>query len=263
MELNLKDKCVLVTAASQGLGRVCAEALATEGARVAVCSRSMQRITKAANEIAAITGSEVAGFACDLTNPEDIERLVTETRERFGQIDILVFNHGNLSPGSFFDVGIEQWQEGLNLSLWPAIHLCRAVIPEMRERHWGRIIFISSIFAKEPDPGYIVSSTLRVSLLGLAKCLARELAPYQVTVNTVLPGYFDTPLVRQLAVEQAQKLGKEARQVLQEWTDMLPTGVLPQPSALGSLVAWLSSKQALNITGTAVMSDGGLLKGVF
>lgn len=263
MELGLSDKCVLVTGASQGLGRACAEALAAEGARIAICSRSMSRITKAADGIADTAGSEVIGFVCDLTNPKDIQRLISQTQEHFGHIDALVFNHGNPPPGSFFDISIERWQEGLNISLWPAIHLCRAVIPAMKEQHWGRIIFISSTFAKEPDPNYVISSTLRAGLLGLAKCLSRELAPYQITVNTVLAGYFDTPLIRQLAAEVGRRVRKDDKQILQEWANMSPSRTMCEPFALGQLVAWLSSEQAHNVTGTAVTSDGGLLKSAF
>lgn len=262
MDLNLKGKCALVTAASQGLGRACAEALAAEGARVAICSRSSERITRAASEIAAITASEVKGFVCDLTNSSHIQQLVLETRKHFGQVDILVFNHGNLPPGSFYTVSDEQWQRSLEACLWSAIHLCRALTFEMEKQMWGRIIFISSMFAMEPDPTFVVSSTLRGGLLGLAKCLARELAAYRITVNTVLPGYFDTPLLRQLASEQGRRLGKEAEQVLKDWTDILPSRILPKPLVLGQLVSWLSSEKASNITGTTITSDGGLRKGV-
>ena len=263
MDLGLQGKVALVTAASQGLGRACAEALAAEGVRVAICSRSRDRVTAAAIKISRQTGGEVEGFVCDLTKKCDIKHLVTQVYNSFGAIDVLVFNHGNPPPGSFGNVGLEQWQQGLNLCLWPAIHLCHAVVPIMKEKRWGRIIFISSVFAKEPDPNYIVSSTLRAGLLGFAKCLALELAPYQITVNTVLAGYFDTPLVRNLAKEEGRKRGVSTNQVLKQWTRLLPTGVMPKPLVLGQLVAWLCSEQAFNITGAAIPSDAGLLKSAF
>jgi 3-oxoacyl-[acyl-carrier protein] reductase len=184
MDLGLHGKVALVTAASRGLGRACAEALAAEGARVAICSRNEERITTTATEIRQQTGGEVIGFVCNMIKVEDIQRLVREVHERFGHIDILVFNHGNPPPGAFSNIALEQWHEGLNLCIWSAIHLFRSVLPIMKKQRWGRIIVISSIFAKEPDPDYVVSSTLRAGLLGLTKCLARELAPYQITVNT-------------------------------------------------------------------------------
>jgi 3-oxoacyl-[acyl-carrier protein] reductase len=262
MDLGLHGKVALVTAASRGLGRACAEALAAEGARVAICSRNEERITTTAAEIQQQTGSEVIGFVCDVTKVEDIQRLIREIHERFGHIDILVFNHGNPPPGAFSNIALEQWHEGLNLCIWSAIHLFRSVLPIMKKQRWGRIIVISSIFAKEPDPDYVVSSTLRAGLLGLTKCLARELAPYQITVNTVLAGYFDTPLVRQLAAEEAQRKGKPVQQVLQEWANIVPTATIPPPLELGQLVAWLSSEQARNVTGIAIPIDGGMLKGL-
>jgi len=263
MDLNLKDRCALVTAASQGLGRACAEALALEGARVAICSRNRGRVNRTANEIAKKAKVEVFGFVCDLKNSEDVGRLVSECREHLGRVDIFVFNHGNLLPGSFSDIGIEEWQEGLNICLWPAIHLSRSLMPEMKKQRWGRIIFISSIFAKEPNPEYVLSSTLRAGLLGFAKCLAHEVAPYRITVNTVLAGYFDTPLVRRLAKDRARLLGKDIREVQEEWAAMLPTRIIPEPLALGHLVGWLSSEKAHNVTSTTVVSDGGLVKGLF
>lgn len=261
MELNLQDKCALVTAASQGLGRACAEALAKEGAKVVICSRSTNRVSKAADEIASVTGSEVTGFICDLTKHQDIQKLVADTRKYLGRIDILVFNYGNPPPGSFFDLNLKQWREGMGLCFWPAIHLCRPIISEMQERRWGRIIFISSIFAKEPDSNYVVSSTLRAGLLGLAKCLARDMATYGVTINTILPGYFNTPLLRQLAEKEALQLGKNTEQVLQEWTATVPVGQLGDPHKLGKLVTFLSSDLAAHITGTTISMDGDILRG--
>jgi len=263
MELGLRNKCALVTAASQGLGRACAEALAREGAQVAICSRSMERITRAADEINLKTGDKVLGFVCDITQADDIERLVTEVRSQLGHIDILVFNHGNPPPGSFLELDIEQWKAGLALCLWPAIRMCQFVVPEMKSRHYGRIIFISSIFAKEPDHNYVISSTLRSGLLGFAKCIARDLASYSITVNTVLAGYFDTPLLKQVAESHAIKFQKKLQQVVQEWANMIPTKTLADPLSLGQLVAWLSSSQANNLTGVAIPIDGGLINGIF
>ena len=260
MNLNLKGKCALVTAASRGLGRACAEALALEGADVAICSRNIEQIRKTANEISINTGGNVRGFVCDLANSNDIDLLLSELRTHFKKIDILVFNNGNLPPGSFSQVNMEQWHLGISMCLMPAIQLCNALISNMKENNWGRIIFINSIFAKEPDPNYIISSTLRSGLLNFAKCIARELATNSITVNSVLPGYFETPLLRSLAEEEGTRINKDARHVLNVWANMIPTNKLANPDQLGYLVAFLSSDLSENISGASIPIDGCMAK---
>jgi len=263
MKLKLENKCALVTAASQGLGRASAEALAQEGAKVIICSRNEKRIIQTANEITKKTGNKVTGLVCDLTKFDDIKKMIQSIYDLFENIDILIFNHGNLPPGSFENLNINHWRNGLSLSLWPAIHLCQSLIPKMKIQNWGRIIFISSIYAKEPDPRFIISSSYRAGLLGFAKCLASELAINKVTVNTVLAGYYDTPLLREIASKTAIVTEKTVETVLTEWTKTIPTKFLPDSSSLGELVAWLASENSFNITGTAITSDGGLNKVIF
>lgn len=262
MDLNLKNKFALVTAASSGLGLACAEALAKEGVSVAICSHNLERITKVANEIANKTGSNVKGFFCDLTDTNNINLLLTEIKKYFGKIEIFVFNHGNLPPGPFSVVNIEQWYEGISMCLSSAIQICHSLIPDMKKNQWGRIIFISSIFAKEPDSNYVVSSTLRSGLLSLSKCLAREFASYGITVNTVLPGYFNTPLLRCLAEKEGIQSGKDIQHVLNEWANNIPSKKFLNPDKLGMLVAFLSSDLADYISGASIVIDGCNLKGL-
>ena len=262
MNLGLRGKVALVTAASRGLGRACAQALAEEGARVAICSRSLERISSAASEISQETGNEVKAFAADVTKPEDIYRLISEVKNSFGRLDVLVSNTGSPPPGDFCAIEREQWQCGLDLCLWPAIYLCRAVIPEMQKQHWGRIIFLSSSFAKDPDANFIVSSTIRAGLLNMAKCLARDLAPSRITVNTVMPGYIDTPLLREFA-EVSTELSQASSQSLYDaWAQMIPAGRLGNAMELAQAVAFLASDSSAYITGSAIGLDGGLIHSV-
>lgn len=260
MNLNITGKCALVTAASQGLGLACAQALANEGAKVAICSRNEMKIMKIAKEISLSSNSEVIGIACDLSNIDDINRLLNKIYELLGNIDILVFNHGNLTPGSFDKVTLDTWQQNLSISLLPAIHLMNTILPKMKEQLWGRIIFISSIFAKEPDYNFIVSSTIRAGLLGFTKSLATQMAQYGITVNSVLPGYFDTPLLRRIALEKGKSLGKKEKDILARWASELPSKKISQPKTIGFLVSLLASDLVPNLIGAAIPIDEGLAK---
>jgi len=260
MNFGLRGKVALVTAASQGLGLACAEALAAEGCGVAICARDSERVADAAERLRHSSRARIEGLQCDLRRREDRDELIRRVEATFRKVDVLVFNHGNPPPGNFESVTSARWEEGIDLSLRPALHLCQALVPGMRHRGWGRIVFLSSAFAREPDPAYVVSATLRAGLLGLAKCLARELAPHGVTVNTVLAGYFSTPLLQALAEEDGVRAGVPAQAVLESWAQQVPVGSIGDGRMLGQLVAWLCSECSQNIVGAAIPCDGGLLR---
>lgn len=262
MDLELTNKVALVTAASRGLGYACAMALAAEGAHVAICSRSKTRVRAAASRISKTTGSKVIGIQTDLTREEQLPRLVREVENVLGPIDIFVFNTGNPPAGDFASSADKDWVLGVSLCLRPPIVLCRLILPKMRKRKFGRIIFLSSIFAQEPDKGYVVSSTLRAGLGALSKCLAREAGQDGVSVNLVCPGYFDTPLLQELAGKHARALGKSSERVLSDWGKLSPAGRLGNPAHLGALVALLASPQGAYIQGAALPIDGGALHSV-
>ena len=261
MELGLTNRVALVTAASRGLGYACAMALAQEGARVAICSRSKTRIHAAASSIAKATGSRVIGIQTDLTKEEQLPQLVRHVESTLGSIEILISNTGNPPSGRFAITSDKAWALGTALCLRPPIVLCRHVLPGMRKRKSGRIIFISSTFALEPDEGYIVSSTMRAALGAFSKCLAREAGPDGVSVNVVCPGYCDTPLLRSLAQRHAVTLKKPFADILSAWAHLAPAGRLGRASDIGTLVALLASPVSGFIQGTAIPSDGGMLRG--
>lgn len=262
MDLELINKVALVTAASRGLGYACAMALAAEGANVAICSRSKTRVRAAASRISKATGSEVIGVQADLTREDQLPLLVREVEKVFGPIDIFVFNTGNPPAGDFTSASDKDWALGFSLCLRPPIVLCRLILPKMRMRKFGRIIFLSSIFAQEPDKGYVVSSTFRAGLGALSKCLGREAGQDGVSVNLVCPGYFDTPLLHELARKHAKTLGKSSERVLSDWGKLSPARRLGSPAHLGALVALLASSQGSYIQGAAVPIDGGALHGL-
>lgn len=261
MDLGINGKVALVTAASRGLGFACAQALAAEGARVAICSRSRIRINKAARKLSKDYSADVHGYVCDLRKPDHLKRLLGNVQNDLGSVDIFVFNTGNPPPGDFRTMPESSWEDGLSLVLRPSIMLSKALLPKMVKKKWGRIIFITSIFAREPDPEYVISSTLRAGMLALVKCLARDTARHGITVNTVMPGFFNTPLVRGLAEKEAAKRKVRVSAVMSGWAKSLPRGNLGDPRDLGDLVAWLSGSSAGNVSGDAIQSDGVTMRG--
>lgn len=260
MDLNLKGKRALVTGASYGLGYACAKSLSEEGAQVVLSSRSKDKIAKAAAEITQITDNAVHGITCDLTSDKEMDALVEETGKLLGGIDILIVSTGHPPTLPFSVATDEDWRSGTELVLHPPIYLSRLVLKQMQKRKYGRIIYIGSIFGLEPEATSVVQSTLRTGLNALAKCIATEVAPHGVTVNVLCPGYFDTPLVRELAKQYADSQHVSPEEVIASWEAYSPTRCFGKPEDLGALTAFLSSPRGEFITGTAITVDGGALK---
>jgi len=261
MELRLAGKRALVAAASQGLGRAIALRLAEERAKLAICARNAERLNRAAEEIATRSGAQVLAIPTDLTDYEQIRLLVRKANEELGGIDILVANAGGPPPGSFLELSDEQWQEACQLTLMSAVRLARAVVPGMIEQRWGRLIFSTSVSVKQPIDNLVLSNSLRLAVIGLAKSLANELAQYNITVNSVCPGATATERLRELIEHRAERARlsyEEAEQRL--WLREIPMGRLGQPEELANLVAFLASERASYITGTAIQVDGGAVR---
>lgn len=254
-------RIALVTAASRGIGYACAEALAQQGCVVEICSRDRKRIEDAAKKLSETTGTHVRGHACDVREPEQNEKLVEAVLELHGRIDIFVFNSGSPPSGQFENATGEDWQEGHRLCMQPTVQFLHLLLPRMERQGWGRIVFINSIFGKEPDHGYAVSSAERAAQLALMKCTARTSAPKGVTINAVLPGYVDTPLVREYAAKEAAARSVGTEDILNEWADMIPRENLAAPNEIGALVAMLTSQAGANISGAAIQSDGAMMRG--
>jgi 3-oxoacyl-[acyl-carrier protein] reductase len=260
MDLGLKGKVALVAAASRGLGKAVAWEFAREGAHVAICARGEEVLSATALEIAADTGGEVFPVVADVTKPEDIQRLVSAVEERFGQIDILVNNAGGPPTGTFMGFDDEAWETALQLNLMSTVRLCRAVLPGMRSRRWGRIVNMTSASVKQPIDGFILSSTARSGVVGMAKTLANECAAEGITVNNVCPGWTLTDRVKSLAEERAAKEGKTIQDVVDDYAADIPARRLGHPDELAALVAFLASERAAYITGTTIQVDGGYVR---
>ena len=178
MDLKLRGRVALVCGSSSGLGFAIARALADEGCRVALNGRDTDRLDRAVDELSDRTGKEVAGFRADVSVPDDARQLVEQVARRFGSVDILLCNAGGPPPTSFDDASEDSWQAALDLNLLSTIHLCRAAVPLMRVRSWGRIICLTSVAGIQPLPNLILSTVARAGVLGFAKELADEVAVY-------------------------------------------------------------------------------------
>jgi 3-oxoacyl-[acyl-carrier protein] reductase len=256
VELGLEDRVALVTGASSGLGLAIANCLATEGAAVALVARRVAELERAATDIVRRHRRAIP-FVGDVTKREDIERVTRQTTETLGPIDILVANAGGPPSTTFATTTEEQFRAALELNLMSAIRLAQACVPGMRERKWGRVIFVTSMAAKQPIPGLLLSNTARAGVLGFAKTLAGECAGDNVLVNSVLPGHFDTPRALELARMRAEREGKSVDALLAQRAAGIPIGRTGDASEFASVVTFLASERASFVTGTAIQVDGG------
>jgi 3-oxoacyl-[acyl-carrier protein] reductase len=261
METGLVGKVALVCAASRGLGKAAARGLAAEGARVAMCARHMPTLQAAAAEIQSETGAEVLAIAADLSRRSDIVRLVDQTVQYFGGLDILVTNSGGPKAGLFSATTESDWRDAIDLVLLSTVLLCMEAVPHMR-RGGGRIINITSISAKQPIAGLMLSNALRPAVTGFSKTLANELARDGILVNCVAPGYTRTDRVIELAEATAAREGVPVEAVEKRTVQNIPLGRMAEPSEFADLVVFLASDRGRYITGTTIPVDGGYLRGL-
>lgn len=263
MDLGLKGKAALVCGSSQGIGRAIADALAAEGADLVINSRSPEKLAAVAEEITRTSGVAVTAAAANLTDPADVERLVRAARDALGRIDILVTNTGGPPPGPFESHTAAAWSEAISRNLESVVNLVRAVLPEMKERGWGRILNVTSISVKQPVAGLILSNSIRAAVTGFAKTVSNEAAPFGVTVNNLVPGFTRTERLVEFAESVADGTGDSIEGVYEGWEAEIPMGRLAEPAELGSLAAFLCSERASYITGQSVAVDGGWIKGLY
>lgn len=256
MQLFAEPRVALVAASSKGLGRAVAEALAAEGATVLVNARHQKSLddTCAAIERA---GGRVHGIQGDVANADDRERMIAEAIRVAGRIDILVTNSGGPPSGAFDRLWPEAWDQAYALLLASAVGLVRSALPGMRERRWGRILTITSIAARRPVDGLMLSNSLRAAVAGFARSLANEVAADGVTVNNLLPGYTRTERVEDLARQMAAAEGCEPATIAARWESAIPMRRLGEPHEFGALAAFLASDHASYITGQSIAVDGG------
>jgi 3-oxoacyl-[acyl-carrier protein] reductase len=262
MDFGLKDKVAFVAGASQGIGKATAIELSKEGAKVAICALDDPELPKAVQEIRSITGNEVIGIPANLIVSEDAKNFIRKGLEHFGTVDILVNNSGGPPDKKFMEIDEELWNLGFRMNLLSTITMTREAVPVMMEKRWGRIINMTSVSVKQPIEGLILSNTIRIGVVGLAKTLSNELAPYNITVNNVCPAYIATERVRKLSVDVAQKQGTTPDVIIRKWESQMALGRMGTPGEVAALIAFLASERAGFITGDSIQIDGGYYKGV-
>ncbi|MEZ5344293.1 MAG: SDR family oxidoreductase [Pyrinomonadaceae bacterium] len=263
MELGISGKVALVAASSQGLGKAVAKELAKEGASLILCARSEDILDETCTDIRDKFGISLIGVKTDLTDAESIRKLYKAGMNKFGRIDILVTNAGGPPAGRFEDLSRESWEDAANLLLTSVLDLTRLILPQMKERGWGRILNITSIAAKQPVENLILSNSLRAAVTGFAKTLANEVAEHGITVNNILPGYTKTERVEQLAESIAKDRGITSAEALAGWEDQIPMRRLGTPEEFAALAAFLVSERASYITGSSIAVDGGWIASLF
>lgn len=256
MELGIEGQVALVAAASKGLGKAAAMALAQEGAKVAICARS-EVVDKTAAEISEATGAEVLAVRADVTDQAAVEDVVKQTLDKFGQIDILITNSAGPPPGDFTELSIEDWERGIDTTIMSTLYLCYAVIPQMLERGSGSIVAMQSFVVKQPVPRLITANSLRLTVIGLMKSLANELGPKGIRVNSLNPAYTWTERVEQLMTDRAKANDSSVEEESAKAAGGLPLGRMGQLEEYGKTIAWLASPAAGFVHGHALMFDGG------
>ncbi len=253
----------LVLASSSGLGLAAAEALYRDGHNIIICSSSpkLYQAEKALKNTD--SGAEILAIPADVTCISDLNNLICEGRRKFGVIDILFSNGPGPKPGSFVDLRVDDYVQAHHDLLLPVVYTTQQLIPEMVSQKWGRIIMNTSITAKEPSLSLLLSNVYRAGLVAFAKTLALQLAPDNITVNTLGPAAFRTERALQLIQDAACKQGRNPDEIERENTACLPMKHYNDPAEFGSIVAFLAGETAGALTGSFIAVDGGISHSVF
>lgn len=267
MQLGLKDKVVLVTGASKGIGKAIAEAFAAEGARVAITGRGAANLDVASDDVRKAGAAEVLSIAADVTKAADCERMVGKVISRFGTIHVLVNNAGGAASfAPFSEISDEEWLAVLELNVLSAVRLIRAVLPHMQRQHWGRIINISSESATQPDAMMPHYNASKAALNNLTKSLSKAYALDGILVNTVSPAFILTPLLQGFLQDAALASGisgEEAeKRFLAENRPHIELHRAGRSEEVAAAVVFMASEQASFITGTNLRVDGGSVASV-
>ncbi|HLZ26452.1 MAG TPA: SDR family oxidoreductase [Chloroflexota bacterium] len=265
MDLGLRGRTAIVAAASQGLGKGVARALAAEGANVVMFSRTQAAIESAAADVqtAAAIGARVVGLAADVTRTADLEGVVKTTLDSFGSVDVLFNNAGGPKPGMFDTLTDDDWQGAVDLNLMSAIRLTRLCLPSMRAGHWGRVITSTSSSVKQPLPTLMLSNAVRSATTAWSKTLSDQVAADGITVNTLAPGRIETERIVQIDTDLAQRTGRSRQEVERDALATIPLRRYGRPEEFGAAAAFLASEQASYITGVTLLVDGGLFRGTY
>ncbi|MEW6662642.1 MAG: SDR family oxidoreductase [Bacillota bacterium] len=260
MDLGIKGRAALVMASSAGLGKAMALELAREGASVMLFSPFEEELKEAQAEIKAATGMEPAYTVGDITVYDDIKKVVKNTADKFGRIDILINNTGGPPAGAFDAFDDSVWQKAFELTLLSYVRAIREVLPYMRQNRWGRILNSTSSSIKAVLDNLILSNTFRMGVVGMSKTLSQELGKDGILVNVIAPGRIGTARTISLDKMRAEKQGITLEDQIAQTAKAIPLGRYGTAEEYGKLAAFLCSGANTYITGQAVLVDGGMVK---
>jgi len=259
MDLGIAGRRALVCAASKGLGRGCAEALALEGVDVTIVARTAETLARTAEEIGAKAGRKVAYVACDITTVDGRAAALALCP----QPDILVNNAGGPPPGDFRDWDRDTWLRAIDANMLTPIELIKATVDGMIARKFGRIVNITSAAVKAPIDVLGLSNGARSGLTGFVAGLSRKIASHNVTINNMLPGYFDTDRLKGTMSARAKNTGKSIEETMTLAKGAVPAGRFGSAAEFGDVCAFLCSAQAGYLVGQNILLDGGAYPGTF
>jgi len=258
MDLKLTNKVAVVFAASKGLGKAVATALSAEGAKIVIGARTAHELEKTATEISMLTGNEVLAIPVDVAAADQVSAFIQKAADEFGRIDILVNNSGGPPFDHFENFDDEAWTQAFNLTLLSFARTSRLVLPHMQKAGSGRIINIISGSVKSVLANSVLSTSMRMGVIGMAKLMADELGPYHITVNNVAPGMIMTDRLKHTLPKDV-----DPKEALANRAKSIPLGRIGKPEELAATVAFLASEQAAYISGTTIQVDGGANRGIF
>jgi 3-oxoacyl-[acyl-carrier protein] reductase len=262
MDLGLKGKVAIVTGSSDGIGYAKAYALAREGVRVVLCARREPLLAQARDSIARETGAELLAVPCDVQQLPDVQRLVTETTQRFGPIHILVNNVGSVPPMHFTDADDAMWHQMLEGKLLNYIRVTREVVPYMQKAGWGRIISIAGTAGWQPSNTAMAVGLSNAAVINWTKSMSLQYAADGILVTTVAPGSIETPRTVRNRQREADIRGVSLDEQLKARVQDIPLQRLGRPEEIAAVVVFLASEQSSYVTGTCVTVDGGRTRGI-
>jgi len=251
MDLGIAGKTAIIGASSGGLGKASAIELVKANANVVICGRTAETVQATRQALEDIGAGQVVGVVADVTDTEGQQAILEAAHKHFGSVDILVTNSGGPPPGRFEDHDMQAWDDAYNLLLKSTVALIHGVLPGMKARKWGRILAVTSVAVKQPVANLVLSNAMRAAVTGLFKTLANELGLYNITVNTVMPGYTKTDRMKQLLA---------ANPAFETLINEVSLGRIGEPQEFGAMIAFLASARASFITGVSIPVDGGAIK---
>jgi 3-oxoacyl-[acyl-carrier protein] reductase len=260
MDLQLKDKCAFVAGSSRGLGFATALTLAREGCKVAVNSREEEKAKAAAEKIASETGTQVYGFAGDVSEVSAANVLIKSAVDALGGLDLLITNAGGPPAGSFELFDEETWQKAVDTSFMSHVRLIRAALPYLRKSSAASVLTMTSYTVKQPVPNLVFSNSIRLATVGLTKSLAMELGRENIRFNSILPAWTMTERVEELLVFRAKNNNTSVEEETAKLIAEIPLGRIGQPQEFANAAAFLVSPAASFIHGVMLAVDGGIIK---